>query len=193
MADYNVIYEIGQSIIELLKREITPEPIQNKEAIGLAMPHEPEDYQLTVWTYNIEEINETGLSEGYRKDPNNLNIEVYTPMQIKCHILITAHSKAPIQVRLSDEYRIIGRAVQIIKDHPLIQTNDLVGSLKTDDRPLQLQLQKLSIEEISKIWNNANKPIKPSFGLTVNVSMESKRTRIIGSRVKDAEISVIQK
>ena len=193
MADYNVIYEIGQSIIELLKREITPEPIQNKEAIGLAIPHEPEDYQLTVWTYNIEEINETGLSAGYKKDPVNPNIEIYSPMQIKCYVLITAHSKAPVQVRLSDEYRIIGRAIQIIRDNPLIQTKDLVGSLKTDGMPLQLQIQKLNMEEMTKIWNNANKPIKPSFGLTVNISMESTRTRTIGARVKDADISIIQK
>lgn len=193
MADYNAIYEIGQSIVELLQRETTPEPIQNKEAIGLAMPHEPEDYQLTVWIYDIEEINETGLSAGYKRDPLNPNIEVYSPMQLKCYLLITAHSKAPIQVRLSDEYRVIGRAIQVIRDNPLLMTNNLVGSLKIDNKPLQIQLNKLSVDELSKIWNNANKPLNPSFGVVVNISMESKRTRVIGSRVRDADISLIQK
>ncbi len=194
MGDYNAIYEAGQSLVELLKKEMTPLPVNSPEAIGLCTPHEPEDFQLTVWIYNIEEYNDSGLTSGFAADVSNPQQERYVPMQIRCHTLISAHSKAPIQSRLTDEYRIIGRALQIIRDNPVIPVNMLVGSLANNSEALQLQYSKLNNDELSKIWNNANKAIKPSFGMYIStVAIESNRVRPMGARVGSAVIDIKQK
>jgi hypothetical protein len=194
MADYNAIYEAGQSLVELFKREMTPQPISNPEAIGLCTPHEPEDFQLTIWIYNIEEYNDTGINSGYVPDPVNSQLERYVPLQIRCHALISAHSKAPMQTRLADEYRIIGRALQIVRDNPSIPADRLIGSLMNSGVPIQLQYLKLNNDELSKIWNSANKIIKPSFAVHISsVSIDSNRTRPIGSRVSGASIDIVQK
>ncbi|MDQ7096745.1 Pvc16 family protein [Desulfosporosinus sp. PR] len=194
MGDYNAIYEAGQSLVELFRREITPLPIDTPEKIGLCLPQEPEDFQLTVWLYNIEHYYDTGIHSGYVLDPANPNSERYVSMQLRCHALISAHSKAPIQTRLTDEYRILGRAMQIVWDTPAIPADKLTGSLANSGTPLQLQYLKLNNDELNKIWNTASKIIKPSFAVYLSsLSIESNRTRTVSSRVSSARVDFRQK
>jgi len=194
MGAYNAIYEAGQSLVELFRREMTPLPISSPEYIGLCTPHEPEDFQLTVWIYNIEEHNDTGVNSGFAVDPLNMSQERYAPMQLRCHTLISAHSKAPIQTRLTDEYKIIGRALQIVRDNPIISPDKLTGSLANSAAGIQLQYIKLNNDELSKVWNNANKAIKPSFAVYISsITIESERIRPITSRVSSAKIGLVQK
>lgn len=194
MGDYNAISEAGQSLVELLKQEMTPLPISSPEAIGFCTPQEPEDFQLTVWIYNVEEHNDSGLNAGYITDPSNMQQERYVPLQLRCHVLLSAHSKAPISTRLTDEYRIIGRALQVVRDNPSIPAEKLVGSLANGGTAIQLQYTKLNNDELSKIWNSANKIIKPSFGLYISpVTIESNRIRLVGTRVISSRIDLKKK
>ena len=189
MGSSNAIAEAGLSVVNMLKKNMTPEPIASPESIGLCMPQEPEDFQLTVWIYNFEE-QKGGGPTGFRPDPADPTIERFAPMQIKLYLLVTAHSKAPPQTRSADEYRIMGRAMQIITDMPLIEKEYLEGSLAGEDTVLNVEMLKLSPDDLAKIWNNASKPIKMSFGLSVSVSLESRRIRPVAVRISEARIEI---
>jgi len=194
MGDFNAIYEAGQSLVELFKAGMTPQPIANEEAIGLCIPHEPEDFQLTVWIYNIERVNETGMNQGYAPDPLNREKERYVPLQLKLNALVSAHSKAPAQTRLADEYKIIGRAMQIIYDTPIIPPTMLIGSLARTGVPMQVQYLNINNDELTKIWNNGNKIIKPSFSVQISaVTIESNRIRPVGPRVTSTDLRLKKK
>ena len=192
MGTSNAIAEAGISVVNMLKKNMTPEPIASAEAIGLCMPQDPEDFQLTVWIYNFEEQKSLGAG-GFKPDSANPELERYAPTQIKLYMLITAHSKAPPQNRSADEYRIMGRAMQIVRDMPIIDTEFLEGSLLSEETELNIEMLKLSSDELSKIWNNPSKPVKMSFGLSAVVSIESNRVRPAGVRVSEANILVGQK
>jgi hypothetical protein len=194
MSDSNVIYEAGQTLVELLRHGMTPEPIAVPETIGLCVPHEPEDFQMTVWIYNIETVNETGIHQGFSPDTQNSGIERYAPMQLRLSALITAHSKAPAQKRLSDEYRIIGCAIQLVHDTPEVSKDLLVGSLSDSETSIKLQYQNLNSEDMNKIWNNSGKVLKPSFGVQISsLTISSNRVRPIGRRVSSASITLKEK
>lgn len=191
MGDSNTIFEAGQSLVELFKRTLTPEPIVNEEAIGLCAPHDPEDFALTVWVYNIEMINETGMNLGYMPDTENSGTERYAPMQLRLNALISAHSKAPAQRRLTDEYRIIGRAMQVIHDTPSLAGGQLTGSLSGSS--VLLHYLNLNSDELAKIWNNTGKTMKPSFGVQLSaLSISSNRTRAAAKRVGSATIELVR-
>ena len=194
MGSSNVIAEAGISIVNMLKKNMTPEPIASPESIGLCMPQEPEDYQLTVWIYSLEEQKGGGAGgTGFRPDPNDPSQERFAPMQIKLYMLVTAHSKAPPQTRSADECRIIGRAMQIMRDMPTIDAEFLEGSIAGDAGAISIEMVKLSTEEVAKIWNNPSKPVKMSFGISLTVNIESNLTRPVEQRVGQARIEITQR
>jgi len=194
MSDYTAIYEVGESIVNMLRSEMVPEPIAKKEHIGICEPQSPEDFQLTVWVYNIEMVKDTGTRTGFHADPDNPLIERFSPMQLKLQVLISAHSKAPAIQKYSDEYRMIGRAMQAIRDIPSIPREFLVGTLADATEPVLLEIKKLESEELTRIWNNSNKTIRPSFAVTVSqVFIRSQRTRTAAPRIAVAEFDTKQK
>ena len=99
MTEYTAIYEAGESLAALLRSELTPEPVAKKEHIGLCEPQSPEDFQLTIWIYNIETVKDSGTRTGFQPDPDDPSQERFAPMQMKLHALISAHSKVPMAVK----------------------------------------------------------------------------------------------
>ena len=55
MADYTAFVEAGNGLVELLRENMTPEPISKRDLISLCSPHESENNQLTVYLFHIEE------------------------------------------------------------------------------------------------------------------------------------------
>ena len=149
MADYTAIFEVGESIVNVLRNKMVPEPIAKTEQIGLCEPQSPEDFQLTVWIYNIEMVKDSGTRTGFQPDPENPALERFSPMQVRLQILVSAHSKAPAIQRYADEYRIIGRALQTLRDVPSIPQEFLVGSLVNSTEPVLMEIKKLESEELS--------------------------------------------
>ena len=48
MADYTALVEAGSALVELLRDNLTPEPISNRELIALCSPHESESRAVTT-------------------------------------------------------------------------------------------------------------------------------------------------
>ena len=188
MTEYTAIYEAGESLAELLRSELTPEPVVKRENIGLCEPQSPEDFQLTIWIYNVEMIKDSGTRTGYQPDPDDPSRERFAPMQMKLHALVSAHSKAPAIQKCADEYRILGRALQVIRDTPSIPAEHLVGSLAEKTEPVLLEIMQLNGEELSRVWNNSSKTIRPSFGVDISqVFIGSNRVREAAPRVTKAQ------
>lgn len=105
MADYTALVEAGSSLVELLRDNLTPEPISNRELIALCSPHESENNQLTLYLYQVEEDTQ-GVQSGYYQVGQNT--ERLRPTRYNLRFLVTAHSKAPVQLREADQYRMVG-------------------------------------------------------------------------------------
>ncbi len=190
MADYTALTEAGTALVELLRENLTPEPIGNRELINLCSPHESENNQLTLYLYQIEEETQ-GVTTGYYSVDSET--EKMRPAQYILHFLMTPHSKAPQQMREADQYRILGAAVQALRDNPVIPQANLSGSLAAENAQIHIQIERMNMEQLLKIWNNTTKDYKASVALTLTgVSIESKRTRRV-SRVTEVVIGSKQK
>ena len=193
MAEYTALHEAANAVVELLRREMTPEPIGKRELIGLCPPYDPEDYQLTVHLYHVDE-------DGHRRQPSygfvpeGTESQRAAPLPLNLHLLITAHSKAPAQTRAADEARIFGRAMQVVRDNPTLDGKLLTGSLAGEGAPLALQLEKaMTLDQLTRAFGGANKPYKLSFGCYVGVVLlESRRLRSV-TRVREVRIGTEEK
>lgn len=190
MADYTALYEAGNALVELLREELTPEPISKRELISLSSPHESENNQLTVYLFHIEEDAQGGMSSYY---PVSRDVERIRPTVLTASFLVTAHSKAPAQLRQADQYRMIGAAIQTIKDMPIIDKRFLSGSLAQSEAELHLSLERPSFDQLLKIWNNNANTYKLSIVTKVSgIAIDSQRIRRI-RRVTDLEIGMQQR
>ncbi len=187
MADYTAIVETGNAIIELLRENLTPEPIGNRELISLCSPHESENNQLTLYLYHIEEENQSATSGYYQADQTT---QRRSPAQFTLRYLLTAHSKAPTQLKQADQHRILGAAIQTLRDNPVIPQRCLAGSIAEERLQLHLSVERVPMEQLLKIWNNTSKDYKASFSLMVNgVTIDSRRERRV-TRVTDIQMDV---
>ena len=151
----------------------------------MCSPHESENNQLTLYLYQVEEDTQ-GVPSGYYQV--NQNVQRIRPARFNLRFLLTAHSKAPVQLKEADQYRIVGAAIQVLKDHPVIDAQYLPGSLAQENARINVVLEKTPLDQLLKIWNNTSNAYKLSFTvLLTGVEIASKRERTI-SRVTDVSI-----
>ena len=190
MADYTALVEAGTALVELLRDNLTPEPIGNRELIALCSPHESENNQLTLYLYQVEEDTQ-GAQSGYYQVSRE--VERVRPTRYNLRFLVTAHSKAPAQLKEADQYRMVGAALQVLRDHPVIDQQYLSGSLAEQNARIHVVLEKTTQDQLLKIWNNNSTTYKLSFVvLLTGVEIDSKRERRF-SRVTDVTIDTQQK
>ncbi len=190
MADYTALVEAGSALVEMLRDNLTPEPIGNRELIALCSPHESENNQLTLYLYQVEEDTQ-GAESGYYQVSQT--VQRIRPTRYNLRFLVTAHSKAPVQMRQADQYRMVGAALQVLRDHPVIDREYLSGSLAEQDARIHVVLEKTNQDQLMKIWNNTSSNYKLSFVvLLTGVEIDSKRERRVG-RVTDVTIQTEQK
>ena len=190
MADYTALVEAGNALVELLRDNLTPEPIGNRELIALCSPHESENNQLTLYLYQVEEDTQ-GVQSGYYQVSQN--VERIRPSRYNLRFLVTAHSKAPAQLKEADQYRMVGAALQVLKDHPVIDAKYLDGSLAEQNALIRVVLEKVNQDQLFKIWNNTSSTYKLSFVVMLTgVEIDSHRERRF-TRVTDVAIGTEQK
>lgn len=190
MADYTALVEAGNALVELLRDNLTPEPIGNRELIALCSPHESENNQLTLYLYQVEEDTQ-GVQSGYYSVGQN--VERLRPTRYNLRFLVTAHSKAPAQLKEADQYRLVGAALQVLKDHPILDAQYLPGSLAEQNAQVHVVLEKTTQDQLLKIWNNTSTAYKLSFVvLLTGIEIDSRKERRF-SRVTDVSIGTHQK
>ena len=149
--------------------------MDNRETIALCSPHESENNQLTLYLYHVDEEARNMTAGYYQADRNTQRI---MPAEYSLRYLVTAHSKAPVQMREADQSRIIGAVLQTIRDNPIIPQRYLEGSLAEEAAELHISVEKMPLEQMLKIWNNTSKEYKLSVVIMVaGVTIASKQAR----------------
>lgn len=154
MASYTAIADAGASIIEVLRDNLTPEPIPSPDLIGLCSPAETGDLQLGLYLYSIKQNRE------YRRDGELMLV-------MTLYYLLTAYSKADIKQRAYDEDYILGAAIQVLYENNPIGSAYLQGSLGSSGEEIRVDQYFLSPDEMQKIWVFPNTPYRTSVGYMV--------------------------
>lgn len=179
-----VIADVGETLLHLLRQEMSPDPIPHPEAIGLGSPAQSNDLALSLYFYEIRQVAERQLGM-IHEGTNKLR---YPPMTIDISLMITAHSSAELQSRALDEYRILGRAMQVLYDNAILKGSVLRGSLEGTNEELRLVMEQPPIDVFLRMFPNV--PYKLSVGYSVGpIYIDSTRTRTT-TRVIERDIRV---
>jgi hypothetical protein len=185
MPGFNVVDEVSQSLVGVLQDALT----------GLSATVVTDDLQsapqntlrLTVFLF------EAGEDPSARNRPRVRELSApdmrisKPPMALLLRYLLT-----PWGGTESARHAIIGRAMQVLYDRPILSGAQLVGSLAAEDQALKVTLAPLSLEERTRVWYAVQKPYRLSVSYevrVVNLDTEvSDRVRPVRQRTLDVAV-----
>lgn len=187
MANYTVIADTGSALVSILRENMVPEVILNPESIGLCTPEEKGDLLLGLYLYDIRE------SEEYRRSgmvSAEISRQRYPSTYLSLYYMLSAYSNGDVKFRAAEEHKILGRALQVLSDHRLLDPETLSPTDQRNGQAIQIEIEPMTLEDKMKIWTVPNKAYPLSLFFKVGpVELESDRTRTM-QRVVDIDFQV---
>jgi hypothetical protein len=167
MSDYTVISAVSSTLKEMLKQNITlsPDAELNGVDIHLLSPKEMQDAGhtsgISVWLYKVSRMAEMLNEPPERIGANQI---ARVPLPILLFYLVT-----PITVHPETRHTLLGRVLQVLNDHAILRGSDLRGVLKGTTEQLRVNLEALSLEELSLVWEALSEPYQLSVTYLIQV------------------------
>lgn len=190
MASYTIISDVGNAIVKLLRENMVPDVIPNADAIGLCSPSDKGDFVLGLYLYDLRESDEVFADGMKMSGPNE---QRYPSKYMNLFYMLTAYSMSDVKFRSSEEQRILGRAMQVLMDHPILDENLVGTSGGSDGYQIKIEMLRLENDEKMKLWNMPDVPYKLSLYYKVSpVEIESTRVKTV-HRVTEIDMEVSEK
>lgn len=156
MADHNLIADVSQALVELLRSAL----VEVDEGV-VVVPHtldKPVDTSVptvTLYLYQVHEDDTVLRSRGRSTS------SARPPLALSLSYLVTAWSDSAIL-----DQRLLGKVVQVFHGHPLM------GRLRGDfdgDSPARVMLEPLTLEDKTRMWEAIGQPFRLSVAYAVRV------------------------
>lgn len=187
MAKYTIITDIGNALVNMLRRELVPDIIQNPDSIGLCSPSDKGDFIVGVHLYDIRESEEIRTNAMISNGPKEL---IYPPVYVSLYYMITAYSAGDIKFRSSEEQKVLGRIIQVFNDNHCFNPDTLTPSDGQNPMDIIFKLNNIELEEKMRAFSVPNGGYKLSlFYKAAPVEIESRKTKRI-QRVRDIDFTI---
>jgi hypothetical protein len=187
LAGYTIIADIGNAIVQLLRDNLVPGIIISTENVGLCTPSDKGDIVLGINLYDVKEnqdIVPTGMAA---KGVKQLK---YPSAFYDLYYMITAYSASDIKFRAAEDQKILGKVLQVLKDHPTFTAEQLGSELTNSQYTPKIELLHLENDEKMKLWHVPDMPYRLSlFYKVYPVEIESNRVKEV-TRVVDADFTL---
>jgi len=166
MSDYTVIGAVSSTLQTLLTNNIT-----NALAVPLNVPiqlYSPPEMDtvgqvpgISLWLYKVTRMAEMLNEPPERKSATQL---ARTPLPVLLHYLVTPMATDPLTGQT-----LLGRVLQVFNDHSILRGTDLQGVLQNTTEQLRVNLEALTLEELSLVWEALGEPYQLSVTYLVQV------------------------
>ncbi len=121
---------------------------------------------LSVWLYRVVRDDLTHNEPPARVSPT---VTRRHPLRLRLHYLLS-----PITGRIQDdspetEQAILGKALQVLHDHPRMSGSDLSGEFAGTDTVITSRFEPLTIDELARIWDALDTSYRTSVSYEVTV------------------------
>lgn len=159
MSSYTAIADISNAIIGLLSDHMVPEVVSHGSKIFLGCPGDNHQASLYLWLYDAREEQGVRMSAMVNE---GLNRQRYPSLFFSLYYMVTAVSTGDARFRAAEEQKIMGRAMQVLKDYSIM--HHTTYQVTEDNRPEHIRISLLDMpqEEKHKIFNFPNTPYKIS-------------------------------
>lgn len=122
---------------------------------------------LSVWLYRVIRDEERLNAPPFRRDFTSLE---RAPLPVRLHYLITPIVNTTNAVAGPEtEQVILGKVMQILHDHPTFRGADLQDDYIGTEVELNVRLESLNLEEITRVWDALEGSYQLSISYEVSV------------------------
>ncbi len=165
MSDFSVIGAVSTTLRDLLNKNITQSTgVLNGIPIDLHSPKEMQHGGLngvSVWLYKVSRMAEMLNDPPERRSANQVQ---RAPLPVQLYYLVTPFLEDPLTRHI-----VLGRVLQVFNDNAILRGSDLQGVLQGSGEQLRVNLEALTIQELSLVWDALSEPYQLSVTYLVQV------------------------
>jgi hypothetical protein len=168
MSDYTVISAVSNTLREILRQNITSSTDAGLSGVEIFLfsPKEMQEASqptgISVWLYKVSRMPEMLNDPPERRGVTQI---VRVPLPVNLYYLITPITRDP-----DTRHTLLGRVLQVLNDHSILRGSDLQGVLESSSEQLRVNLEALSLEELSLVWEALSEPYQLSVTYLVQVA-----------------------
>jgi hypothetical protein len=186
MSDYSVIAELGGSLVSVLYSELNADPqisglIDSEDRISLESPADLESnnsVRLSMYLYRI--LENPYLKNQYPVQGTGGKLRK-APLTLDLYYLMTPLVGTPREQQI-----VLGKAMRTLYDRPILESQDLEGSLAESGEQISMILNPVSLEELTRVWQALEIPYRLSVCYIARVA-------ILDSTVEQSQQPVVYK
>jgi hypothetical protein len=190
MSDYSVLSAVSTTLRQLLTNNITLTlGVPLNVPIELFSPPEMEHLGhvpgISVWLYKVSRMAEMLNEPPERKLSNQI---ARMPLPVLLYYLVTPMATDPVT-----RQTLLGRVLQVFNDHSILRGADLQGVLQNTTEQLRVNLEALTLEELSLVWEALGEPYQLSVTYLVQIAkIDSDLELVKSSPVLEKETTYTQ-
>jgi hypothetical protein len=184
MSDATAIGMVSESLRNLLVGEMTITPTVT---VTILAPDESGSNQrINLFLYKLQE-NSFMKNMDWQVSIGQPNQLVPPPLSLSLFYLMTPYSQNDPQTGNSTAHGILGEAMRVFYENPVVPEEYLVAGLQNSRERLKIMLNTLDLDELSRVWATFTQPFRLSVLYEVSVvqlDMLSESERTMAQRVR---------
>lgn len=192
MSASTAIGMVSTSLRNLLRGEMNRDLV---EKVTILAPDEPGDNpRINLFLYKIEE-NPFLKNQDWGLKPGDSSKLVPPPLSLYLYYLMTPHANNDQETGNTTAHAILGEAMRVFYENPVIPENYLVDELQNSREQLRIVNNTMDPEELSRIWGTFGEPYRLSVLYqvsTVQLDMSSSEERSLPKRVRKIGVPDVQ-
>jgi len=166
MSTATAIGMVSESLRNLLAGEMT---LESEVDVTILAPDESGGRRrINLFLYKVQENPALKNLDWQvkRGDPTQL---VPPPLSLNLFYLLTSYAPIHGQTGNSAAHEILGEAMRVFYENPIVPQDYLVGELKDAREQIKIMLNALDMEELSQVWNTFTQPFRLSALYEISV------------------------
>ena len=188
MANHTVLRDVTETLRRLLVDNIVASTSVDVTTNSPPRVKLETDHLLNLFLYQISENAFARNNPPMARGPTQL---VRAPLPLDLSYMLTPYvSEGRDSI---DEHLILGDAMRILYDNPVLGSDQLDGDLRGQGEQIRITLSKMNLEEHTRVWNALQMPYRLSVCYDVRVALVDSHQATETSRVLVQEVRYEQR
>lgn len=192
MSKATAIGMVSESLQTLLMKKMELEP--SVDVTILAPDEAGKETRVNLFLYKVQE-NPFLKNQDWRVKPGDPTKLVPPPLSLNLFYLMTSYAKNDSQTGNSTAHAILGEAMRVFYENPIVPQDYLVEELKNAREQIKIMQNTLDVEELSRVWSTFTQPFRLSvlYGVSVvQLDMLSKSEQTMAKRVRQIGVPEVR-